>query len=81
MPELQSVAFKTKDLAEGALLLAKGQHLNELKWDRDVCWFVFENADTCREISNQFWFGKCPVDAKTFSDSINKLKNRIFSRQ
>lgn len=72
--------FRTKDLSEASLLLTKDNQLLEIERDGNTCWFVFEDRKACEELSNQFWFGKCLVNAKSFYEAMNTLKNRIFSR-
>lgn len=72
--------FKTRDLPEASLLLTKGSRLLEIERDGNTCWFVFENKKSCEELSKQFWFGECLVDAKSYYQAMATLKNRIFSR-
>lgn len=71
--------FRTKDLAESAIIFLLGQQLIDIEKINGICWFIFDNYQKCKEISNNFWFGKCLVNAKDYYDTINKLKNRIFS--
>jgi len=71
--------YRTRDLAESATIFLLGQQLINIERINGVCWFIFEDLNKCKEISNNFWFGKCIVNAKDYYDTINKLKNRIFS--
>lgn len=71
--------FSVKDLGEAAVLLMAGIPLMEVRTTDGVCWFVFDNKDQCRAISNSYWFSEYLVDAKTFRETMSRLKNRIFS--
>ena len=73
--------FRSRDLSESALLLALGQKIIRVDKVGSICWFTFEDQDKCQEISRQFWYGHCLVDAKKYYDSLTRLKNRIFSLQ
>lgn len=80
MKMLLDEIYKTKDLSEGSLLLAKGQKLSGIQREGSTCWFEFGDRKTCEELSNQFWFGECLVNAKTYFEAMATLKNRIFAR-
>ena len=71
--------YKTKDLAEASLLLVKNQKLIRLEREGRIVYFVFGNKKTCEELSNQFWFGECLVNAKSYHEATITLKNRIFA--
>lgn len=71
--------YRTKDLAESAALITLGQKIIDIKKIDRVCWFIFDDLEKCQEITRCFWYDRCPVDAKTYYDSIVRLKNRIFS--
>ena len=71
--------YQTKDLSEAAALLTLGQKIIRIDREGGICWFVFSEKFKCQEISNSFWFDDCLVDAKSYYDSITRLKNRIFS--
>lgn len=70
--------FKTKDLSEATTLVVKGMRLLEVEREGCKCWFIFEDSKQRDEISNDYWFGKCLVDAKTYYQANMTLKNRIF---
>jgi len=71
--------YRTKELSESAVLLTLGQKIVDVEKIDRICWFIFADSKKCREIANQFWYGQCLVDAKSYYDSIVRLKNRIFS--
>jgi len=52
--------YRTKDLGEGAALVVSGQKIINIQREGNICWFVFEHSDSCKEISNQFFFGNLP---------------------
>lgn len=70
--------FKTKDLSEATTLCVKGVKLIGVSRDGSRCWFVFEDSKRRDEISNDYWYGKCLVDAKTYYQTNMTLKSRIF---
>jgi hypothetical protein len=72
--------YRTKDLSEGSVLLVKQQKLLSIDREGKTCWFIFEDKKSCEQIANQFWFGSCLVNAKSYFEAIQTLKNRIFSQ-
>ena len=72
--------YSTKDLSEASLLLVKNQKL--IRFDRQgtIVYFVFADKKTSEELANQFWFGECFVNAKTYYGALQTLKNRIFNQ-
>lgn len=68
-----------KDLGEAAVLLMAGMSLVEIKNIEGIYWFVFDDKNQCQTISDSYWFSNYSVDAKTFRETMNRLKNRIFS--
>lgn len=71
--------YSTKDLAEGSLLLVKNKKLIRLDRQGKIVYFIFADRKSCEELSNQFWFGQCLVNAKSYYEAMTTLKNRIFS--
>lgn len=71
--------YKTKDLAEASILLTKKQKLIRIEREGKVCWFIFQDKEKCQEIANQFWFGECLINAKSYYEAMLTLKNRIFA--
>lgn len=72
--------YKTKDLAEGAMLLVMRRNLLEIEREGNICFFVFDNKKRCEELSQQFFFDTLLVNARDYYEAITRLKNRIFSR-
>ncbi len=72
--------YSSKDLAESALLLIKDQKLLKMNRQGKTVYFVFADKTRCEELSNQFWFSECLVNAKSYYDAILTLKNRIFAK-
>lgn len=71
--------YSTHDLSEGSLLLTKNQKLIRLERVGGTVFFIFADKNRCKELSDQFWFGECLVDAKSYFEAIQTLKNRIFA--
>ena len=40
--------------------------------------FEFDDMEECKKTSELFWFGDFKVNAKSYYDSITRLKSRIF---
>ena len=74
-------SYKTRDLAESAALLLKGQKLINIERFGKTCWFVFANQNECRKISSEYFFGEVTVNAHTFYQALTKLKNRVFAER
>lgn len=72
--------YKTKDLAEGAMLLVMKRNLLGIEREGNICFFVFENKKRCEELSQQFFFDTLLVNAREYYEAIARLKNRIFSQ-
>ncbi len=81
MKEHKSNEYSTKDLAEAGFLLTKSAVLIRVEKENRTCWFVFRDKEKCTKLSGNFWFGNAPVPARLFYDSIQTLKNRIFTYQ
>lgn len=79
MAEFQTEGYKTKDLAESAALITKGQKLISMEREGKICWFIFENKKECEKLSSDFFFGELQVNAREFYEVIVRLKHRIFS--
>jgi len=77
---MESDYYKTKDLAEAGVLIIKKQQLTRIDREGMICWFLFNNKKECENLSNQFFFGEVLVNAREYYETINRLKNRIFSR-
>ena len=77
---MENEFYKTKDLAEAGVLVIKKQHLTRIDREGLTCWFLFNNKKECENLSNKFFFGEVLVNAREYYETINRLKNRIFSR-
>lgn len=71
--------YRTKDLAEAAVLLIMKKALIGIEREGNICFFIFENKSRCEEISRQFFFDTLLVNAREYHEAITRLKNRIFS--
>ena len=79
MEKVNNADYRTKHLAEAAMLLTMRRVLVEIEREGNVCFFVFENKKRCEELSKQFFFDTLLVNARDYYDAMNRLKNRIFS--
>ncbi len=72
--------YKTRDLAESAALLSSGASLIEMVKEGETCWFLFSNATVCKSLANRYYFGELLVNALSYHEAMNRLKNMIFRR-
>jgi len=74
--------YKTKDLGEASMLLAKNKKLNSIKWEGKTGYFIFEDKQSCEELSNDYFMSEdVLVPARKFYDMQTRLKSRLFSHQ
>ena len=73
--------YRTKELSEAAALIVSKQRLIQIQRQGKICWFLFENAQKCQEISDEFFFGELMANAREYYETITRLKNRIFAGQ
>jgi len=73
--------YKTRDLAEASALISKGQEIKRIEREGSICYFILSDGETCKKLSNKFFFGNLQVNAREFHESMNRLKNRIFSKE
>ena len=73
--------YRTKDLYEASFLYAHLQKLLGLEKDGRYYWFIFADKYTCEKLSNAYWSGDININAKTYSDAIRTLKDRLFAQK
>jgi len=74
-----STEYSTKDLGEASALLVGKQLFIRIDRSGSTCWFVFDNKEECKKLSDQFFFGELLVNAREYYEALGRLKNRIFS--
>ncbi len=79
MASNQISTYKTKDLAEAAVLIAMKRSLLNMEREGNTCWFIFDSKKRCEELSHEFFFDTLLVDARTYFEAWTRLKNRIFA--
>jgi len=72
--------FLTKDLQIAASLLASNAKLLRLDQESNFYWFVFENKSLCEKLSTDYWNNELQVSAKSYSNALKELKDRLFSK-
>lgn len=75
---MQNRTYKTKDIGVSAMLLTLGIPLVKVNRSNETVFFEFSQDDKCKELSNQYWFGNCLVNAKDFHQNLGVLKGQIF---
>ncbi len=71
--------YKTRDLGEAGALILEQQKLTTIERQEKICWFVFEDKNTCQKLSNKYFFGNLLVSAREYKETLDRLKNRIFA--
>ena len=69
--------YRTKDLAESAVLIVKGQKLFCTEWEGFICWFIFEDLETCINLSDKYFYGELLLNARDLVETMKRLKNRV----
>lgn len=72
--------YKTRDIGEAGILILKQQRLITIERQGDTCWFVFEDQNICKDLSNKYFFGNLLVNARDYKETLDRLKSRIFAR-
>ncbi|MEL7666493.1 MAG: DUF5659 domain-containing protein [Candidatus Shapirobacteria bacterium] len=75
---MQNRTYKTKDIGVSAMLLTLGIPLIKTQRSGETVFFEFEENEKCKELSNQYWFGNCLVNARDFHQNLGILKGQIF---
>jgi len=70
---------KIKDLYLVAFLICKGEKPSKTERSGPVLWFVFKESKENSQLIQDYWNNTTFVDARSFSEQIKNLKNRIFS--
>lgn len=73
--------FRTKDLYEASALYALNIPLSTLEFDNKQYWFLFDEQEKCRKLSDEYWRGTLMVNAKDYADAIRTLKDRVFAQK
>lgn len=81
MANNQTENYKTRDLAEAAMLIVKGQQLLTIEREGRICWFVLANKDVCEQLSNQYYYSEVLVNARAFHEAYSRLKGRVFAKE
>jgi hypothetical protein len=71
--------YKTRDLAEAAVLLIKKRYLLTIERYGKTCVFVFAGKNESARLGQQFYFGNVIVNARDYYEAITRLKKRIFA--
>jgi len=74
---METDCFQTRDLWLAAALMAAGCKLQNLTWFNGRAFFIFQNKDRCEELAQAYWAGDLQVKAKSFTDGLRTLKDRL----
>ena len=70
----------TKDLFEASYFLSKGLPLEQILGDRQKILFQFEGGDSLQALKKQWDNGDAFANVHKFKESLNHLKDIMFSR-
>ena len=71
--------YRTKDQWNAILLYATGQVLDDVEWNENTCYFIYEQANVCKKIIQDNLKGKVQVNAKSVQDAMATIKGIIYS--
>lgn len=73
--------YRTKDIAEAGALIVHEQRLVSVDRQEHVCWFVFENTQECKNLTQLFYFDELLVSVRSYHEALKRLKSLIFMKQ
>jgi len=73
----RSIRFQTSDYWLAAALLTAGRTIHSLTWSGSRATFAFNNLERCSALEHAYWSGDLHVSAKSFSDALRTLKDRL----
>ncbi len=73
--------YHVSDLALAAALICKSHEPVEIdKSNKQRVVFIFCNNQDVKRSAQDFLFGRCLVDAKSYFDNIKHLKSQLYMR-
>lgn len=75
------VTYFTKDYWLAGALLASGSKLVRLNWRDGRAFFVFSHFEKCEKAAQGYWDGSLLVSAKSFTDALRTLKDRLYGNE
>jgi len=78
---MENDIYCTKDLQEASAIHSHHQKLLRLEKEGNHLIFVFQDRKTCEKLANAFLNRELTVDAKTMSESLRTLKDKIFQQK
>lgn len=73
--------FSTRDMAVAAALNALGEELLRVEKSGNALIFVFDNKDVCEEYFYRYIKRNLPVDAQTYINSYNFMRDYKYANQ
>jgi len=77
--KMKKDVYSTKDLAEATLLYVKQLKLLSLERQDNHFQFIFQDKEKAEKLSAKFWQKDVKIDAKTYSEGMRYLKDRLFA--
>jgi len=73
--------YSTRDLGEATALLTSGCVMTDLQWKNNRAYFIFEDVEHCKELSQQYFFGGLSQPSKFFYENLRTIKRKLYSEQ
>lgn len=80
MKNKENEYYRTRDLAEAAMLIVCEQKLLNIEREGSTCWFIFSNKKVCEQLSSKYFFSEVLVNARDFHEICSRLKGRVFAK-
>ena len=72
---------KVKDLAYAAVLKLKNYKLQNIQWEGQIGWWIFEDDGTAEDVLRSFINGELTGNLKKYDEAIKTLKVMLFSNK
>jgi hypothetical protein len=70
--------YRTRDLYEAAALSASGESLVGIEKEEKICYFIFSDAEACRQKVTAYTNNQLAVLARSYAEAVKTLKSRIY---
>lgn len=71
--------YSTKDIGLATALISAGKKISKTNREDNTYWFIFEDLASCLVLEKEYWFGELLVNAKTYKQNLDQLKNIVHS--
>lgn len=72
--------YTTKDFDLASILYASKQVLDSSYWERQTCFFVFEDEEVCKKVITDYFKDKLILSPKSLVDAQKTIKSILLYR-